>query len=539
MVGNMGTSSDIAKQVEDRAKNLLPPEEKPELERKFVKQCLDANERGDGVLFASFNQNKYLQNVTAKNKEWYVWGEHVWEPDYYNTVVDAVEDCALEYQIQYESLKNDVAKEGITSKHPDSWKIQLQKKYDSRVTRLRSESGAKKALFWAPVVQPAMACKESDFNQHNWLLPVKNGVVDLKTGTLTNGRPEDLMTKALDVEYDPHADYSLWLKILQEISGSENEIPGFLKRSIGYAATGFTDEQYIWIFLGPGRNGKGVFFSMINEILGPFFHTLNPAMLLEQRNPPSPGAASEHLYSLFNKRLILGSETNKGQKIDGGNVKKLTGQNDITCRPNFGSEFSFYPTHTMMLETNNIPFGLTQEFSLRERLLLIDFPFRYVDDVEAHQKKEPMFSHLFRQKDKHLLDKLREIRPGILRWIVEGCQEWQEHGLAAPRQVKEAVEKLRKEEDYIGRFVESCLLSRPDDVETRIPCKTMYSAFKWWWSENEGVHEKRIPAMKTINKGLRERGFVVDAKGGVTWIFGCHLSLDVVSEVEEYAKHSR
>ncbi len=535
----MDPTSDMARAVEERAKSLLPPEEKKKVETKFVKQCLDANERGDGVLFASFNQDKYLQNVTPKNKEWYVWDEHVWIPDYFNTVIESVDSCAIEYQSRAESLQDDIQKNGITNKHPDAWKIPLLKKYTSRVSRLRSETGAKRVLFWAPIVQPSMSCNENEFNQHNWLLPVANGVIDLKTGNLTKGRPEDRMTKTLDIEYDPHADYSLWLKILQEISGSEHEIPGFLKRSIGYAATGFTDEQYIWIFLGPGRNGKGIFFSMLSEILGPFFHTLNPAMLLEQRNPPSPSAASEHLYSLFNKRLILGSETNKGQKIDGSNVKKLTGQNSITCRPNFGSEFSFYPNHTLMLETNNIPFGLTQEFSLRERLLLVDFPFCYVDDVESHQKKEPMFAHLFRQKDKHLLDKLREIRPGILRWIVEGCMEWQEHGLAPPRQVKEAVEKLRKEEDFLGRFVETCLVSQPDDPETRIPCKSMYSAFKWWWSENEGVQKERIPAMKTINKGLRDRGFVVDAKGGVTWIFGCCLSLDVVAEVDEYASNTR
>ena len=42
--------------------------------------------------------------------------------------------------------------------------------------------------------------------------------------------------------------------------------------------------------------------------------------------------------------------------------------------------------------------------------------------------------------------------------------------------------------------------------------------------------------MKTVNKGLRERGFVVERKGGVTWIFGCRLSLEVAERVEEFTQ---
>ena len=530
---------EIAKKVEERARELLPPDELPEVDGKFVKRCLDANERGDGILFSTLFKGKYLQNVTPRDKEWFAWRGHVWERDLYSSAVKQVEHVALEYQRMAEPLKADVERDWIDKKHPDAWKLHLLKKYNSRIDRLRSKAGANSTLFWAPIVSPdTMAAREEEFNQHPWLLPVKNGVIDLQAGVLTDGRPEDLMTKALDVEYDPDADYSLWEDVLREITGSD-EIPGFLKRSFGYAATGFSHEQYIWVFIGPGRNGKGIIFNLISEVLGPFFHTINPAMLLEQRTPPSPAAASEHLHSLLGKRLIVGSETNRGKKIDGAAIKELTGEDEIVCRPNFSAEITFYPTHTLMLRTNNVPLGMTQDFALRERLLLLDFPYRYVDDVEKHRRKDPLHAAYYRQKDKDLKQKLRAIKPGILRWIVEGCLEWQQIGLSPPSQVLDAVEKLSREEDYIGQFAQACLESVPDELEdTRLPCKAMYQAFEWWWSENEGGRSKRMPSMKIVNKGLRERGFVVDRKGGVTWIFGCRLSLDVVEKVEEFV-HSR
>lgn len=529
----MGNSKkDIASQVEQRAAELLPPADRPEIDRSFVKDCLDLNERGDGILFAALHRDDFLHNVTPKNGgEWYVWGDNVWVRDDFSRRIEAVEDVAIEYKINADPLENEIIEQGIDKEHPDSWKIHLLKKYKRRLTRLRSLDGANKAVKFAPIVETSMACRESDFDQQPWLLPVKNGVIDLQTGVLTAGRPDDLMRRSLNIEYDPHADYSLWEQVLRDITGSDNSIPEFIKRSFGYAMTGWSYEQYIWLFIGPGRNGKGILFNMISEVLGPFFHTINPAMLLEQRNPPSPAAASEHLFSLLGKRLIVGSETNKGKRIDMAAVKELTGEDEINCRPNFSSEITFYPSHTLMLRSNAIPYGMTSDFAMKERLLLIDFPYRFVDDVAKHQKEDPRHAEFYRKKDKHLKDKLREIKPGILRWLVEGCLEWQQDGLSPPAAVLEAVKKLSLEEDYITAFIESCLVT--DDATIRLACKEMYRAFCWWWSENEG-RSKRMPAMKTINKGLRERGFEVAPKSGKTWVFGCRINEKVAEDVAAF-----
>jgi len=531
------TKQEIAEQVNRRAAELLPEDVREPLDDKFVLACLGANERGDGCMFASLLKDQYLYNTTPNDGEWYSWMNHVWQIDDFRNSFQSVELCALEYLRMVDPLQKEIDDNGIDKKHPDAWKIALRDKYKKRVDRLRSEMGVKKTLTWAPVVDQSMACREPDFNKKHWLLPVKNGVIDLKTGALTSGRPADLMTRMLDIEYDPHADYSLWHKTLVEISGSE-EIADFLKRSFGYAITGHAYEQYIWVFIGPGRNGKGIIFNLIGNIMAPFYHEINQGMLLEQRNAPSPSAASEHKYSLLGKRIIVGAETNKGQKIDASAIKQLTGEDKVLCRPNFGSEISFDPTHTMFLHTNHIPYGLTSDFAMTERLLLVEFPHRYVDDIEVAKKKYPGHADQFRQKDPHLKDKLRECRPGILRWLVEGCLDWQERGLDPPAKILDGVTSLQQDEDYIGQFIQDCLIHYPDDTEMKIQCTTMYMTFKWWWSENMDARELRIPAMKTVNKALRERGFIVDKHGGKTWIFSMIISLEIAADVEAYANKS-
>lgn len=534
----MTTKEEIAKAVQQRAKDLLVKKPRQPLDDKFVKQCLDANERGDGCLFASLHKWRFFYNTTPKDGEWYVWTGNVWEIDDFRASFAAVEDVAIEYQRAAEPLKKDIKDNGIDKKHQDAWKLKLLDKYNSRVDRVRGAAGVGKVLVWAPVVDPDMACRESDLNKHPWLLPVKNGVIDLRTGALTTGRPEDLLTKSLDIEYDPHADYAPWQEFVDEVSG-DHDVASFIKRTMGYSITGHSYEQYIWVFTGPGRNGKGILFNMIGDVMGPYYHEINRGMIIEQRNEPSPSAASEHKYSLLGKRIIVGAETNKGQKIDASAIKSLTGEDKITCRPLFKSEISFSPSHTVFLHTNHIPHGLTRDFAMVQRLIKIEFPYMYVDNIEAEKKKYPGKADRFRQKDPHLKEKLRAVRHGILRWLVEGCLEWQERGLDPPKIIIDSVSCLEKDEDYIGQFISDCLEHFPDDEKMRISCTSAYDAFKWWWAMNMDAREQRIPTMKTINSSLRERGYMVEKRSGKTWIYSMAINIEIIDELQEFVKRNK
>ena len=528
--------SAIAAMVRKRAEALLGVDEQKPLDNKFVKQCLDANERGDGVLFATMNRENFRYNVTPrpKDREWLVWQGHIWAPDNTNRSIAAVEKCALEYQRAADELAADIEQNGITVKDDDGWKINLKEKYYKRVSRLRTMGGAGKATAFAPIVDPSMTCEEHDFDKQPWLLPVKNGVIDLRTGALTSGRPDDMLTRALDIDYDPHADYTPITTFLDEVSG-DPEISAFIKRYLGYAITGHSYEQHIAVFIGPGRNGKGILFSMLADVMGPYYHTINRGMIIEQRNEPSPSSTSEHKYSLLGKRIIVGAETNKGQKIDAAAVKDLTGDDIIVCRPNFKSEINFLPSHTLFLHTNHIPIGLTKEFSLRQRLLVIEFPYMYVDDVEAEAKKYPRQADKFRKKDPYLKEKLKAHRQGMLRWLVEGCREWQQQGLSPPQSVIDRVNNLSDEEDYVSQFVADCLVyqeAEPNKPQRRIACTSMFDAFKWWWSVN--MDSRARPSMKSINKELRERGQTVEQSGGKTWLYNNTINQEILPEVADF-----
>lgn len=518
---------EISKSVLARAAELMPedPRDVP-LDDQFVLDCLRANERGDAVLYATLHRGRYLYNLTPKDGEWYRWAGHIWEQDEAKRVYKDVEQVALCYQDQLDRLEA----EGLDWEDKKSPMVSLAKDLRRRINRLRSVQGMKNTVFLAPVIDESMSCKETNMNRHPMLLPCANGVINLKSGLLFPGRQEDLMSMAIPVEYDPGADYSQWCDFVVDTCGSK-ELAAFVQRSIGYAVTGHSHEQYIWVFIGRGRNGKGVLFSCISKILGPFCHTLSSAMIMEQRFDPPPSAASEHKMSLLGKRLTIASETKQGKRIDAPAVKTLTGDDTINARPNFGREVNFDPTHTLMLLTNHMPVGITADNALVQRLLKIDFPWAFVDDPKAEARKNPVLADRFRKKDPDLKEKLMQNPQGILRWIVEGCLLWQKHGIDPPPEVRASVDELARQADYIGEFLEDCVVRLADQPDQRVACTVMYTAFKWWWGKNMDEGERRIPALKTMTAALRERGWRVEKKGGQYWVYETMIEQNIADEV--------
>ena len=59
------------------------------------------------------------------------------------------------------------------------------------------------------------------------------------------------------------------------------------------------------------------------------------------------------------------------------------------------------------------------------------------------------------EQDKTLPDKLRAEYPGILRWLVKGCLDWQANGLGTASRIEAATAAYRKAEDTFGTFLEA------------------------------------------------------------------------------------
>ena len=87
-----------------------------------------------------------------------------------------------------------------------------------------------------------------------YLLGVKNGVIELRTGRFRAASREDYVTKMAGTAYDADAKCPQWDVFLKKII--DEPLVTYLKRTTGYVLTGLTGEEVMFIPWGHGSNGK-------------------------------------------------------------------------------------------------------------------------------------------------------------------------------------------------------------------------------------------------------------------------------------------
>ena len=87
------------------------------------------------------------------------------------------------------------------------------------------------------------------------------------------------------------------------------------------------------------------------------------------------------------------------------------------------------------------------------------------------------------ERDEQLGDKLALELDAVLAWLVDGYQDWREHGLADPEQVTEATAAYRAESDALGRFIDQRCLTGPHFT---VRSSDLFAAWsKWCAAEGE------------------------------------------------------
>jgi len=104
------------------------------------------------------------------------------------------------------------------------------------------------------------------------------------------------------------------------------------------------------------------------------------------------------------------------------------------------------------------------------------------------------------ERDPALGDKLMAEADGILAWAVDGCLEWQRHGLSAPASVRKATDDYFEAEDAIGRWIAECCELDPQHRE---PLGSLYGFWRRWGEENG----EPVGSTKNFSVGLSSRGF--------------------------------
>jgi putative DNA primase/helicase len=134
---------------------------------------------------------------------------------------------------------------------------------------IQSESvRRRKAFVEAASWIPELNIRTDDLDKDPCLLNVENGTVDLRMGNLREQRAEDLITKFANVRFDPAYPCPVWKQFVREIMNYNADLIKFIQTAVGWAVTGDTSEQTMFILFGSGANGKSTFLNTVMNLLG-------------------------------------------------------------------------------------------------------------------------------------------------------------------------------------------------------------------------------------------------------------------------------
>jgi putative DNA primase/helicase len=319
------------------------------------------------------------------------------------------------------------------------------------------------------------------FDRDPMLFNVQNGTIDLRSGILHPHRREDFIGKISPYPYDPTATAPRFDHFLRQVFEGNEDVISFVKRALGYMLTGETGEHCLFFCHGSGRNGKSTLMDIISSVMGEYAKGTNPETLMVK----GQGAATNDIAALAGARFVPTSEITDGRRFAENVVKQLTGGDRVQARFLYSEFFEFTPAFKIWLSANHKPGVTGTDLAIWERIKLIPF------NVTIPEK----------QRDRDLGKRLRGEGAGILRFIVEGCLEWQSTGLAVPDEVRQATAEYRAEMDVLAGFIDECCVVNP---RASVGATPLFEAFKQW-ADRSGEHQW---TQRRFGTSLGERGFV-------------------------------
>lgn len=322
----------------------------------------------------------------------------------------------------------------------------------------------------------------SDIDADPWVVGAPNGVVDLRNGTMTPHSPDRIITRFLGCDFNPTATAPTWTAFLERVI-PDVEVRVYLQKAAGYSLTGVTTEHHFVFLYGTGANGKSTFLETLSGVFADYAHRAAESLLYSaDRGVTPPDVVAE----VAGVRLLLGSETREGARLNEGAIKDLTGGDTLRGARKYEHGFRFKPVAKLWIAGNHRPAIRGNDDGIWRRVRLVDFP---VQIPEA-------------ERDPGLPARLMTEGPGILNWLIAGCLAWQRDGLKAPTTVQASVADYRQDEDVLGDFLSERTEPFPS---ASVSHSNLFQSYQGW-CESGGI--RYALSNRVLAKRLRERGWV-------------------------------
>jgi P4 family phage/plasmid primase-like protien len=416
----------------------------------------------------------------TKDKKWYEFVNHKWQENecinlfiftdlisYYNKVIKFINDTNLEKADKLLSIK-------------EIKKITKLLKTKGNIGNIVEMSGL---LF-----RNGNRKFYDSLDTVPYLLGFDNGVYDLENMEFRDGKPEDMIS--MSCGYNFTSEYSKYKKELDKFI--EDVLPNkddreYLLTYLSSGLIGLNISELFTILTGKGRNGKSKFVDLVASTIGDYFGRPQCKLLTGPRpdeNAPQPG-----LLSLKKKRIVIVTEPEKGNKLNSGFIKFITGNDSETLRKCNKNKMEIFKANFItLLVCNDIPDIDNIDIAFAKRLRCVNYPTEFTANPKLEHQK---------QIDETLQLKIPKWKNDFMLMLIEYLQIFKKGKLKPSKNVLEWTEMYKDDVDKYLTFLNDCT----EESETHVSNVDLYEAFKNWFKDK--YPGDKVPNNRDFVAGVR------------------------------------
>lgn len=489
------------------------------------------NRVGDAKLYSRLHRGTVI--YVKYWDRFLIWGGHHWIEDDFDMAAQRIEDVCELYLRLAESKQAEAAEEADKNERA---KIEgLASAVLRRVSQLRDTPGQDKLLQMLRRIRDPLVVLPKQIDQQHYVKACPNGVIDLRTGELRPGRPDEYILNAIVTEYDPE----LLRKddpcpetnrfLLSSMDGDQ-ELVDFIWRLLGYGLITERRDHIFTIMWGEhGRNGKDTLIKLVTHVLGQTLSGDVPVeMFLQMQQTRNSSAPSPDVLALRGMCVAWINEAEEGQRFALAKLKKLTGGGYITARGLQDKlQTTWLQTHLPIMTTNELPKAKADDAAFWARAVLIKWPLSFVERPEQPYE---------RPADKDLNEKIGAEAKGVLARMVRGSMEYLRDGLKIPDKVREWTREQRASWDDVGLFLSEWCISEshqanPANYTLKVNATDLHEAFCIWYAR---YRDRRYSiSAKKFAEALNKKDIAYKRSNG-SWRLGIDLTDEARKELDSH-----
>jgi len=298
------------------------------------------------------------------------------------------------------------------------------------------------------------------FDNNVDLYPLGNSVLDFRTREIRERRFEDFFTYTNDTEYIPiekrkQKEVDNYMKQILD-----TEDPNYVKnvaQIMAYNLCGRNDLKKVVFLIGDGDNGKSVYTTINNSINKS--QVLAPERAFIKKTNES--VLQTELVPLIKKRCAIINEPEKGQKLNEGLIKTISGNDKkISIRSGGDKGYTERIISCKLVVILNKMIQIECETGMTNRVLVIDFCNRFERDDDVKKELLSLKNHYF----SYLVDILHEMYNN--KFQIQYCQ-----------QILFSTDREKTKQDSIKQFINEEIEITKDEKD-KIIGTTFYELYR-------------------------------------------------------------